>query len=748
MFPLIFWTNWLLGALIACICAPAAAHNPHDPVHSIALSPTFPMDQTVFIGQYPAINWGPQDILRSDDGGETWSEFPAGMTNHSNFSSINVSPYFADDQIVFATTEEDGIFISLNGGRSWQRTNGNLPTRRFSASAMARSARGTPVVFVTGTNGGLFRTDDLGESWTAVLPPTHTIALLALSPDFQDDSTILIVDARMRLRSSQDGGQVWIDHGRILEAGNVYALAIAPQFAAFGEFFIGAEGGVYQSTDFGQSFVLLRHGLPTEPVTTLAVSPNYREDNTLLCTSRSMAVFKSIDAGQTWQHYDAHVELTGQTGLNKEFRALEFSPGFALDKTVFLAAYAGLFKSTDGAESWQELQTRSSLVTSLAISPRFAQDTTVAVSLYDGNGIYVSTDRGNSWVVTNQHVPTTRPGRSSIYDVMLIRQEREPLRLFAVLKEHLIHSHDWQRGFTRVLLSSTETGQAIYPTMIAIAPEYSRDHEVFLGTRQGVLHTWNGGATWEQTLSGLEFITSLGLSPDYRADRTIFVALNAGQVYRSIDGGLTWAVVVDGLPADRGNVWLAVSPQFPVDQMVLAGTTHGLYRTSDAGETWQGVEDETVGQETIAYVEFSPRFSQDNTIFVAVRGIGLFRSTDAGRSWEAVAPYLINRGIQFSKFRLSPNFATDGTIFGITRATIYRSRNGGQNWQDVLHVPVPMSITVGDRPPGVDHTILGTVNDLPVLQFQLDTGTETVHLQTVTLNFTDLRRFPGKILLW
>ena len=90
--------------------------------------------------------------------------------------------------------------------------------------------------------------------------------------------------------------------------------------------------------------------------------------------------------------------------------------------------------------------------------------------------------------------------------------------------------------------------------------------------------------------------------------------------------------------------------------MVLAGTTHGLYRTSDAGETWQGVEDETVGQETIAYVEFSPRFSQDNTIFVAVRGIGLFRSTDAGRSWEAVAPYLINRGIQFSKFRLSPQF--------------------------------------------------------------------------------------------
>ena len=56
-----------------------------------------------------------------------------------------------------------------------------------------------------------------------------------------------------------------------------------------------------------------------------------------------------------------------------------------------------------------------------------------------------------------------------------------------------------------------------------------------------------------------------------------------------------------------------------------------------------------------------------------------------------------------------------------------------------------MSITVGDRPPGVDHTILGTVNDLPVLQFQLDTGTEAVHLQTVTLNFTDLSGHPATV---
>jgi photosystem II stability/assembly factor-like uncharacterized protein len=683
MFYLRFLKFWLTGMILFFTCFPVSAHRPHDPVHTIALSPTFSTDQTIFIGQNPAYFWRIQDVLRSDDGGLTWAELPNGMNNRSAISSISISPNFPNDQTAFITAKEDGVFRSINGGSSWVRANGNLPTLQIVASAIAISPVGNLVFFVSGKNGGLYRTDNLGSSWIQVISPSIKVDLLAISPDFEIDSTVFIVDDSMRILSSENGGQSWGDHGKVTGAGKIYALAVAPQFSVFGEVFIGAQGGVYQSTDFLNSFVKRNGGLPAESVTTLAVSPNYREDTTLICTSLTMAVFKSIDAGQTWHHYNANAKLTGQTEPDREFRALRFSQGFVTDNTVFLAAFDGLFKSIDGGESWVEFQTRTNLVTGLGISPDFTSDATLAASTYYGGGVYISTDRGKSWIVKNNGIEMGR-GRICDYDVEFAPKvvgNEDPV-LFSNRPNYFLRleypgsGSDWVQT---KLPNFQSFPPAIYPTKIEISPEY-----MYTGTRShGLYYSQNDGETWAQSLTGKGRITSLRLSPESLADHTVFAATDRGMVYRSTNDGLSWTEIVAGLPNRRGSVWLAVSPGFAVDRMLLAGTTRGLYRTDDEGNSWWPIDTQPVVSGVIEHVEFSPTFPQDNIIFVVARGAGLFSSDNAGLSWKAVGNQLIDNGIQFSDFRLSPNFAVDGTIFGITRSHIYRSIDKGQSWERV-----------------------------------------------------------------
>ena len=97
------------------------AHNPHDPVQGLGVSPDFSNDQPLFLATDGELTtWRYQDILRSIDGGVTWTKLPRGLDNYSNFSAIRVSPNYTNDRTVFAATLGGGFYRSTNRGNSWQ----------------------------------------------------------------------------------------------------------------------------------------------------------------------------------------------------------------------------------------------------------------------------------------------------------------------------------------------------------------------------------------------------------------------------------------------------------------------------------------------------------------------------------------------------------------------------------------------------------------------------------------------------
>jgi photosystem II stability/assembly factor-like uncharacterized protein len=195
----------------------------------------------------------------------------------------------------------------------------------------------------------------------------------------------------------------------------------------------------------------------------------------------------------------------------------------------------------------------------------------------------------------------------------------------------------------------------------------------------------------------------------------VYIATGSGGIWRSTDGGQTFATAWDSqLPQSIGAV--AVDSQ----GVVWAGTGEvdhgggsayygkGIYKSTDDGATWtnMGLEDgDTIGQ-----IVIDPR--DDNRVFVAVMGAlhdtlptrGLFLTEDGGASWtRVIVPESTSTGaIDVTINKTNPDIMLATTwdkirdeksrIFG-PHAYLYRSTDGGRTWANVHNAPLPQSET-------------------------------------------------------
>lgn len=685
-------TALLLGAGVLC-AAVAHGHVPHDPVLAFAVSLEFARDRTIFVAVASESHFRYDDVLRSTNGGVSWQKLPAGLENRARITSLSVSPGFALDGAVVATTDGDGVFEYRADRAAWRVLNTGLPNLRVSDSRSARAPGGGVVAFAALRLGGLYANDRTAGgdvAWVPVLPTTIRVKALAISPDYEWDTTLATADAGGRLRVSRDGGRTWTLMGAPT-GGLVHAIAIAPGFGSRREMFLtSASAGMYRSRDGGRTFTNVKAGLPDLGLAAVAVSPNYATDATVVCASLEKAVYKSVDRGDTWVFLESGAIDTNQSP-DFEMKYLVFSPGYATRPVVFLAAYDGLFRSDNGGGSWREFQTRRGAINGVAISPGFARDGTVIVTRYGGEGLHASTDRGATWSVASGDIGRQR-GHVYLMDAGFLPRADGGADWLA--SEN--HFAMWRTGdagnhWQRIGLPSWP-GAAISALEIGVSPDYVRDGTVLVATRwDGVLRSTDGGATWTGAREMVpEPVTSLAVSPDFGTDRLAFAGARDGGIWRSSDAGATWTRVgaATVVPLRGANfMTVAVSPDFTQDGLVLAGTNNGLYASRDRGLTWGAVGGDAAGPGRIVdQVRFSPAFARDRTVLVAVRGRGLYRCASSDLAFRRVGTALLRRHIQFTEVQISPAFDVDRTILGASRSDVYRSVDGGASWQRVARL--------------------------------------------------------------
>jgi photosystem II stability/assembly factor-like uncharacterized protein len=179
---------------------------------------------------------------------------------------LEVSP--ADSKTLFAGSQR--VWRTIDDGRTWKAVSEPLDNSPITAIAIAGSD--PQRVYIGTENGGFFRSEDGGTTWSGNLAgtlPGQTITRIDIRPD--DPSVVVLCIGNFghsHVFRSDDGGDNWLD----LDQGNLpdvphHALVIPPDAPA--TIYVGNDAGVFVSTDSGQHWSSLTKNLPNAMIVDL-----------------------------------------------------------------------------------------------------------------------------------------------------------------------------------------------------------------------------------------------------------------------------------------------------------------------------------------------------------------------------------------------------------------------------------------------------------------------------------------------
>jgi hypothetical protein len=239
--------------------------------------PTIPVTALVLLsgnGKLLAGTFG-GGLFQSSDRGATWAASTSGLSDSyiASLASDPTSPstVYAGTAHPFTGSNPERIFKSTDGGASWTQT--SLSAGGFSIDFITvNPARASQVVAGSAGVGGYFQSVDGGTNWTIVATNVACggVNSIAFAPA---GSTIFLAGTGGVCRST-DGGATWSVAGLAgLGAASILIDPAAPStvYAGTSPDLSSAAGGVFVSTDGGQSFAPLGAGFASSTVASLAV---------------------------------------------------------------------------------------------------------------------------------------------------------------------------------------------------------------------------------------------------------------------------------------------------------------------------------------------------------------------------------------------------------------------------------------------------------------------------------------------
>lgn len=700
---------WLFGLFSAA----AVAHSPHDDVFDVAFSPDFQQDGRL----YAIVR---SVVLVSDDGGATWARKVNGLDHKHMLVSLDVAD---GGRTVYVTSMGDGVYRSGDGGETWVHSNDGLES--LVIDLVSASPHESGHAAVADVEGGLYITEDFAATWEKADGNYGKVTAVTFVPD--QPGVLLMGDHHGGLYRSQNGGRHWDEVGRVAGSGAVTALAVAPAFTSDPVVLVGtATGRILRSDDGGESFESIVVSSAGQPIVSLAMSPQFANDRIAFASVWNEGVYFSDDGGHEWEARNHGLTRDRQATLlgRPDFSHLRLSPGFGVDRTVFLAGFDGLFQSRNGGSSWKQSHTLSPMnIVALSVSPDYREDHTLALTTWLW-GTFLSNDGGNTWRAKNHGVsePYVRnEGLVRLFNVAFSPHYASDGVLFTSTWYDLYKSTDQGSKWTRLphIEVPKEAGKH-RASSFAVSPNLKDDGTVFAGTKTGlILRSTNEGKSFKTLKDLANMIGSIAVTPSFARDATVFVGDTRG-IHVSRDAGESWTFhrlngsalyfempVSPAYPKEASAAWkdhvlsqrekayavkIAVSPAYARDATLFAGTADGLRRSRDGGRSWHRLAG--FGFDEHAYIEtvaVSPDFEHDDTLMVSVRGRGLFRSRDGGDSFSEIGAALkegnkipahyVGMVPKFPSLVFSPDYASDGTVFGFSGTDLLQSQDEGDTWK-------------------------------------------------------------------
>ncbi len=453
-------------------------------------------------------------------------------------------------------------------------------------------------------------------------------------------------------------------------------------------------GGVWKSDNSGLTWVSLFKGDENDSLGSLAVAPS---DPDVIYAGSGEAtmrpdlsigngLYKSTDAGKTWQHL----------GLRKGQQLASIAVDPHNPDRLFVAVLGhpygpnkqrGVFRSTDGGHTFQKVlyENENTGAAEVALDPsnpkivyavlwaaRVAPMVTgrVPLSKVPGSGVYKSTDGGATWQKIGKGLPTVAQGLGRI---RIAIAPSDPERIYASARRGIYRSDDAGLIFHRVSHERRTAGgfltvaphdpdelyvsqTALYRSMdggktftaIRGAPGGNDYHHVWIdpsnpgimavGVDQGATVSVDGGKTWsswynQPTAQAYHVITNNQFP--YRVFSSQQDSGSFGILSRSNDGQITFR---DWHPVGSDeDGYIAPDPLHP----------NIIYSSHVVRYNWITGESQFVGPQVKRFYgkyRFSPYcpllFSPVDPHVLYLGGNVLFKTTDGGHGWQVISPDL------------------------------------------------------------------------------------------------------------
>ncbi|HEY0702995.1 MAG TPA: hypothetical protein VGD60_09535 [Candidatus Acidoferrales bacterium] len=454
-------------------------------------------------------------LFKSVDGGDTWKPLTSGLpTNEQGLGRIGFGIAPSDPNrmyaLVDANPEVGGLYRSDDAGESWRRINNEdrIWGRGFDFAWVRVAPQNKDTIYICNTS--TYRSTDAGANFTAIkgAPGGDDYHSVRLNPE---NPQIILLASDQGATISVNGGSTWSSWYNQPTA-QFYHVITDNQFPywVYGGQQESGSVGTASRSDWGAITFREWHPVGTEEYGYVAPDPVHPN----LIYGGKVERFDSVTS-QT-QDVSPVILRTGKFRFNRT-APLIFSQ--ADPHTLYLGSNV-VFKTTDGAHTWQ------------IISPDLTrEDPGVPGNL----GSLVASD------------PAKGKHRGVVY---------------------------------------------------SLAPSPIDANVIWAGTDDGLIWlTRDAGHNWQQ-------VTPPGLTPwskvaqldgsHFDAD-TVYAAVNRlrlddlhAYIYRTHDGGRTWKKITNGLPDDAP---VNVVREDPLRQgLLFAGTEHAVYVSFDDGDSWQSLQ--------------------------------------------------------------------------------------------------------------------------------------------------------------